>query len=115
MFMLAIVQAINLGLRFLLELAALAAFGYWGFQSGINPALRWLLGLGLPLIVALLWGLLAAPAAPFRLTGLWYYLFQALVFGGAVLALWASGRTMLALSFGVVVTVNILLLAYWDQ
>jgi hypothetical protein len=29
-----VVQGANLALRFLLELAALVAFGYWGFKAG---------------------------------------------------------------------------------
>jgi hypothetical protein len=40
----------NLGLRFLLELCALAAFGYWGFRVGPNLAARFVLGLGSPML-----------------------------------------------------------------
>ncbi|HRW08126.1 MAG TPA: YrdB family protein [Caldilineaceae bacterium] len=113
--MLSILQAINLGLRFLLELCTLAAFGYWGFHMETTPLWRWLFGLGAPVVVAVLWGLFAAPASTHRLTGFWYYLFQLFVFGGAVWALYSSGRPTLGLIFGVTVLLNLLLLAYWKQ
>jgi hypothetical protein len=35
----------NLGLRFLLELSALAATAYWGFETG-SGAIGWLLAVG---------------------------------------------------------------------
>ena len=41
-------KGINLGLRFLLELSLLGAFGYWGFQVN-SSAIRWLLGIGIPI------------------------------------------------------------------
>jgi len=113
--MLSLLQVSNIGLRFFLELSALAAYGYWGFQRGGSTPLRWLLGLGAISVVALLWGRWAAPASAHRLTGPGYYLFQLLIFGGATLALYASGRATLALLFGIVVLNNIILLIYWNQ
>ena len=38
-----------LGVRFALELCALAALGYWGFQTGHNGFFRIVLGIGAPL------------------------------------------------------------------
>ena len=54
---------LNLTLRFLLELAALIGFGYWGWGAAAGP-LRWLLALGLPLLAAVLWGTFAVPDDP---------------------------------------------------
>ena len=53
-------KALNLALKFLLELAALAAFGLWGasITSGVVAVM---LAIGLPVIVAILWGVFAAP------------------------------------------------------
>ncbi len=113
--MLSLLQMLNLALSFLLELCALAAFGYWGLHMGGSTALRWLFGLGAPLLVAICWGIWAAPASTRRLTGLWYQLFKVLVFGGAVLALYASGQPTVALLLAVVVLINSFLLAYWKQ
>jgi hypothetical protein len=47
----------NAVLRFLLELAGLVAQGYWGFATQDNWALKLLFGLGIPLVMAALWGI----------------------------------------------------------
>ena len=52
----------NDGLRFVLELAALTALGYWGFAEH-EGVLQWLLGLGAPLLAAVVWGAFVAPKA----------------------------------------------------
>lgn len=56
-------KAANLLLRFLLELSALAALGYWGFHvaGGIAGIL---LCIGAPLLFAASWGLFAAHKGP---------------------------------------------------
>jgi len=56
---------LNLAFRFLLETAAFVAIGYWGFsqQSGI---MRFLLGIGLPVIAAVIWAIFAVSADPSR-------------------------------------------------
>ena len=56
-------RIINLGIRFLLELGALAAFGYWGATLRAPGPLRALLAVVTPLFVALLWGLFVSPKA----------------------------------------------------
>ena len=53
-------RAANLALKFLLELAALASFAIWGASSE-SGALAVAHAILAPLIVALLWGRLAAP------------------------------------------------------
>ncbi|MBX3054137.1 MAG: YrdB family protein [Caldilineaceae bacterium] len=56
---------INLGVRFVLELIALAAFGRWSWKQS-DEWLRYLLVLGIPLLAALLWGTFAVPDDPSR-------------------------------------------------
>jgi hypothetical protein len=56
---------LNLALRFVLELAALGSMGLWGFRTG-EGAVRYLLGLGLPLVAACIWGVFAVPDDPSR-------------------------------------------------
>jgi hypothetical protein len=56
---------INLTLRFLLEIAALLAMGFWGWRQG-EGWLRVLLAIGIPLIAAILWGTFAVPDDPSR-------------------------------------------------
>lgn len=55
------VESLNLGLRFLLELAALGAIAYWAWTTQTG-ALRPALAVGLPLLAATLW-------ATFRVVG----------------------------------------------
>ncbi len=52
----------NLGLRFLLELGALAAVAYWGFTTN-DGVLRWALGIAAPVAVAVVWWLFVSPKA----------------------------------------------------
>ena len=51
---------LNLGLRFLLEIAASVALGYWGWRQAVGPG-RYLPGILVPLAAAALWGTLRVP------------------------------------------------------
>jgi hypothetical protein len=51
----------NLVLRFLLELAALVAVGYWGFATQHALWLRLLCGIGLPVAMAAAWAVFRVP------------------------------------------------------
>jgi hypothetical protein len=51
---------LNLAVRFLLELAALYAFGRWGWQTN-EGFLRYVLMIGLPMLAATLWGVFRVP------------------------------------------------------
>ena len=95
----------NLVLAFLLELCALAALGYWGARTDGGLLTRAALGLGVPLLAAVLWGTFAAPKAPVvvPLVGLGVKL---MVFGSAATALYATGHRTLALTFAVLVVAN---------
>ncbi|HSP71736.1 MAG TPA: DUF2568 domain-containing protein [Gaiellaceae bacterium] len=78
-------NAALLALRFLLELAALAALAWWG--AGVHVAVAVLA----PLAFAVLWGLFVAPKARIELP---------LAARRAVeLALWAAAATALALAW----------------
>jgi hypothetical protein len=93
-----IVKGLLLVVRFVLELAALAALGYWGFTTGGDTLTKIVLGLGAPLLAAVLWGLFVSPKARFGNEVL-RAVVETVVFGGAVLALAAAGRTQLAIVF----------------
>jgi hypothetical protein len=56
---------INLVFRFLLELTALITVGIWGWRQSDNW-LRFVLALGLPIILAAIWGTFAVPNDPSR-------------------------------------------------
>jgi hypothetical protein len=48
-------RGVTLTVRFLCELAMLAALAYWGFTVG-DGAGAWVLGVGAPLLAAVVWG-----------------------------------------------------------
>jgi hypothetical protein len=56
---------INLAFRFLLELSALAALGFWGWHPG-DSIRNWLLMLVVPALAAVMWGTFAVPDDPSR-------------------------------------------------
>jgi hypothetical protein len=105
-----IIKWVNLALRFSLELAALVALGYWGFHADRGTLAKVGLGLGAPLLAAVVWAVFGAPKSDHHLTGGWYILLEAVVFGSATIALAAARQTTLAAVFAVVVVVNAVLL-----
>jgi len=110
-----ILKAINAGLAFLLELAMLAAFGYWGFQGEKSIWIKWGLGIGIPLAVAILWGLLLAPKANQRLNILWGTLLSLGLFCLAALALYQTDHPALAIALTVIAIVNRILVVLWRE
>ncbi|HEU5345175.1 MAG TPA: YrdB family protein [Ktedonobacterales bacterium] len=96
----------NLALAFLLELAMLGALCYWGFAVGSGWLAKVALGVGAPLVVAVLWGLFMAPRAVFPASRPIYWLLFVVFFGGAALALASAGQLALAVVFAVVVILN---------
>src|SRR3954471_2133034 len=85
---------------FLSDLAALAALAYWGFPAPDGGPAKVLLGVGLPLIAAVLWGLFAAPRALVHRTPL-AVATKVLVFGAAVAALVVRDHLVLAVVLAV--------------
>ena len=58
--------AVNLTIRFVIELCALVALGYWGFSTGDGALPSLAMGLGAPVAAMLAWGAFVAPAADGR-------------------------------------------------
>ncbi|MBK9942933.1 MAG: YrdB family protein [Kouleothrix sp.] len=105
----------NLALSFLLELCALAALGYWGYWAASGLALKIALAIGAPLLMAAVWGLFLAPKATYPLPTAPHLVLQALVFGLATAALYATGRLALAYTFGLAVLISMALAYFWQQ
>jgi hypothetical protein len=97
---------VNEGLAFLFELVALALLAWWGAVAGSGLFVRLLLGIGLPLVAAALWGMFAAPKAKVALPRYGILAVKAVVFGSAALALDGLGHRGLAIVFAVVVAAN---------
>ena len=103
---------INLAIRFLLELSALLAIGFWAWRQG-DGWVRFALAIVLPLIVAILWGTFAVPddpsrsgAAPIAISGTLRLMFELAVFASAVWALYDLGYTKLYWLLGIIVLLH---------
>jgi hypothetical protein len=110
-----LIKGANLALRFLLELCALGALGYWGFKTGNVTITKIVLGVGAPLVAAVVWGIFVSPQAPVQLPGVLVLILQVLVFGSAAAGLVATGHRTLALVFVVIVVINAILMHVWRQ
>jgi len=97
-----------LTVAFLAELAALAALAAWGWSTGGSTGSRLVLAVAAPAVAAGLWGVFAAPRAPVRVPAL-TVLVKILVFGGAVLALFATGHPVLAIALAAAALLSSLL------
>jgi hypothetical protein len=99
-------RAFNLGLRFLLELCALAALAYGGWHLPGPVWLRILAAIALPVLAAMVWARWVAPRAsrplpdPRRLIPEW------VVFGGATAALALTSHYLLAALLAVLAAAN---------
>lgn len=99
------VEAVALGVRFLLELGALVAVGYWG--AATRPGFAGLaVGAAGALALAVAWGAFVSPKAPRRLPDPWRLLAELLAFGLATAALLVSGLTTLAVVYATVAVVD---------
>jgi len=110
-----LIKSANVGLRFVLELCALAALSYWGFHTGDQLLLKIVLGLGAPLIAAVLWATLGAPAAQAKLSGVLHLALEVVIFGAAIVALAKADQSELAGVFAVIFIINRALMAIWRQ
>ena len=110
-----IIKSINLALSFLLELCLLAAFGYWGFRTGQGLGLQILLGIGIPVVVGVVWGIFLAPTSARRLQGLALIGLKIVLFGAAAGALYLVEQTGLAFIFAVIFAINMILALAWGQ
>jgi len=103
---------VNLGLRFLLELAALAGIGLWAWRLAPGWA-GWAVAIAAVAAAAALWGMFNVPgdpsrsgAAPVPVPGTVRLALElALLFGGAA-ALWASGNLRAGIIIGLLVLVH---------
>lgn len=95
----------NLALRFILEIVALIAIGYWGWAQH-QGVLRYALAISLPVIAAVLWATFRVAGEPnsgppiIAVPGLVRLLLEIAFFGFAVWSLFAAGLTTGAWLFG---------------
>ncbi len=101
----------NLALRFVLELAGVAAFAIWGFQLAGQPPLALLTGAGAAAAMILVWARFLAPRAASPLTQPQRDLAGTVILCVAALALAAAGQPAAGLVLGLLTIVNAAILA----
>lgn len=95
-----------MALAFFIELAMLAAFGWWGFQQGGNSLVKYALAASLVLLASVLWGIFAAPKSSRRLPFIPRLVFQLCMFFTAAFLLYQTGQTGLAVWLAALALVN---------
>jgi hypothetical protein len=108
-------RKINLGFRFILEMVALVALFLFGISLSDQLLIQILLGLGVPLLAVMVWGLFVAPKAKRRLPDPARLTVELSVFGAGVLAFVLTGSFFLGMLLGTAVIINVVLMFYWDQ
>ena len=99
-------KALNLTVRFACELAALAAFAWWGW-----PVVGWLVALA----VAVMWGLAVAPKATHRLPDPPRLLVELVIFASATVAFYSTAGVAVAAVFGALAIVSAVLVRLWSE
>ncbi|MFJ3387985.1 YrdB family protein [Lysinibacillus sp. NPDC086135] len=95
----------------ILEICVLMAYGSWGIQTGKGMFFKLLLGIGAPAFFVVSWSMFGSPKATFPLNGIWHFMFEFTIFSLAVIALYATGRTQLAIQ----IIINQILLSVFSS
>jgi len=106
---------INLIFRFILELCALTAIGVWGWKQS-DGLYRLVLSIGIPIIIAVIWGVFAVPddpsrsgTAPVIVSGIVRLAIELAIFAFAIWALHDFGSVGLSRIFGMAVLLHYIL------
>jgi len=101
-----VLKNINLALRFGLELCMLAAYGWWGYHSGIGTFKGVSLAILLPLAVAIIWGLFLSPKAKVKLQISVRVAMELILFGVAAWLLYNAGMVAAGSALFITFVVN---------
>jgi hypothetical protein len=110
-----LLKSLNLLLASGLELAMLAAFGYWGWNASQRTLVQVILSMGTPALVAVGRGIWLDANSARRLGEPWAYIAEVALFALAVVALYSVGQPGLAVLLVVLVILNKVLLVVWKQ
>lgn len=108
-------RVLNLLLSFLLELAMLAAWGWFGWTLPLAAPVPALAAVLLPLLVIAVWGLFAAPRARFPLSTKGTIALKASLLGGGAMVLGLAGQGAWAAVDGGLIVLNLVLGIVWGQ
>lgn len=98
---------INLLLRFILELTAMFAVGFWGWKTG-DGLMSWASAILLPIVVAFFWGVFRVDndpkPAPVRVPGTVRLMLELLILYGGAAAFYFADKQQWAYIFASVIT-----------
>lgn len=104
---------INVAFSFILEVVGIIILSYWGFHFPFNRAVQIILGIGLPLILIVIWGIWCAPSSEHRLAGISLIFLKCILFGIITLCLIHRKHELLGIIFAVSVIINLGISAYF--
>jgi membrane protein YdbS with pleckstrin-like domain len=106
---------LNLAVRFVLEVLALMAAGHWGWKQA-EGTISYLLVILIPFGLGILWNVFAVPGDPSRsgkapvpVPGYIRLILELLIFAFACWMLYDLEKSILSLSFGIIVTIHYLI------
>ncbi|HEY6526909.1 MAG TPA: DUF2568 domain-containing protein [Solirubrobacteraceae bacterium] len=108
-----LLKAANLGVKFLLELAAFAAFAWWGGTVG-HGVVSVVIAIAAPALAVVVWGRWAAPRAPRRLAVARRVPLELAVFALAAVAI-GTVSVIAGVVLAVAVAINAALLTAFGQ
>ena len=111
----ALIESLTLLVRFLLELCALTALGYWGAHTGGRVLTRVTRATAAVITAAVAWALIVAPNAPIDAGAGVRWAVEVAVFTAATGALLAVGRPRYGVALAGVYLVNRVLMMVWSQ
>jgi hypothetical protein len=108
-------KAINTILSFFVEVVMLIALGIAGYELGYTKAMQYVLAIGLPLVVVVIWGIWAAPKSERGLKSPWLTLLKLILYTITTLMLLKTQHTTAALIFGLCSFMNETLAVWFEK
>jgi hypothetical protein len=108
-------EMMNIGLRFLIELIGLVVYGYWGIRVGNTAIQKGILCILVPLFVAIIWAFFGSPNANITLPTTAHFLVEMFIFLLLVVLLMNVSKIGFAYVFGGIFIVNKILLLYYGS
>ncbi len=103
-------RTLNLLVRFILELVIFFSFAYWGFHLDNGLIVKMIAGIGLCLVMVVIWGIFISPKATVKLPEAGVIAIEFVITLSAFLCLYAAGLQTFAIVFGIAAVINRLLI-----
>jgi hypothetical protein len=109
-----ILKDFNFLILFLVELAMLYNFAVWGFTLKAPTIVRYLVGLGVPIVVIVLWGMFFSPDPALVLVQPWNAIGEYALFCLSASALARAGRVRWAIVFFIAAVISETISLVWN-